>query len=46
MKAEALGFAQELTTHEGRDIMVGGEGLDASGVDPVNYARRGRLGHP
>ena len=34
-KAEALRFAQELTTHEGRDIMVGAEGLDASGVDSV-----------
>ena len=34
-KAEALGFAEELTTHEGRDIMVGVEGFDASGVDPV-----------
>ena len=34
-KAEALGFAEELTTHEGRDIMVGAEGFDASGIDPV-----------
>ena len=30
-----MGFAEELTTHEGRDIMVGAEGFDASGVDPV-----------
>ena len=34
-KAEALGFAEELTSHEGRDITVGAEGFDASGVDPV-----------
>ena len=34
-KAEALGFAEELTTHERRDIMVGAEEFDASGVDPV-----------
>ena len=34
-KAEVLGFAEELTTHEGRDITVGAEKFDASGVDPV-----------
>ena len=34
-KAETLGFAEELTSHEGRDIAVGAEGFDASGVDPV-----------
>ena len=34
-KAEALGFAEELTTHEDRDITVGAEEFDASGVDPV-----------
>ena len=34
-KAEALGFAEELTTHEDRDIMVGANEFDASGVDPV-----------
>ena len=34
-KAEALGFAEELTTHEGRHIMVSAEGFDTSGVDPV-----------
>ena len=30
-----MGFAEEMTTHEGRDIKVGAEGFDASGVDPV-----------
>ena len=30
-----MGFAEELTTHEGREITVGAEGFDASGVDPV-----------
>ena len=34
-KAEAMGFAEELTTHEGRDIMVGAEAFGACGVDPV-----------
>ena len=34
-KAETLEFAEELTTHEGRDITVGTEEFDASGVDPV-----------
>ena len=28
-----MGFAEELTTHEGRDITVGAEGFDASGVN-------------
>ena len=41
-KAEAFGFAQELTTHEGRDIMVGAEGLDASGVDSVRLRQAGQ----
>ena len=36
-KAEALGFAEELTAHEGRDITVGAEGFDPSGVDPVRF---------
>ena len=27
-KSESLGFAQELTTHESRDITVGAEGSD------------------
>ena len=30
-----MGFAEELTTHEGRDITVSAEKFDASGVDPV-----------
>ena len=34
-KAKAMGFVDELTTHEGHDIMVGAEGFDASGVDLV-----------
>ena len=34
-KANAMGFVDELTTHEGHDIMVGAEGFDASGVDLV-----------
>ena len=34
-KAKSLGFAEEVTTQEGRDITVGAEGFDASGVDPV-----------
>ena len=38
-KAETLGFADELTTHEDRDIMVGAEGFDASGVDPVRFCQ-------
>ena len=36
-KADALGFAEELPTHEGRNIMVGAEGFDASGVEPVRF---------
>ena len=28
-------FAEELATHEGRDIVVGAEGFDVSGVDPM-----------
>ena len=35
-KAEALGFAEELATHDVRDIMAGAEGFDASCVDPVS----------
>ena len=34
-KAKAMGFVDELTMHEGHDIMVGAEGFDASGVDLV-----------
>ena len=34
-KAGAFEFAEELTTHEGRDITVDTERFDASGVDPV-----------
>ena len=34
-KAKAMGFVDELTTHEGHDIMVGAEEFDASGVDLV-----------
>ena len=39
-KAEALGFAEELGTHEGRDIMVGAEGFDLSGVDPMRLRQK------
>ena len=44
-KAEALGFAEELTTLEGRDITVDAEGFDASGFDPVRLrqARETRI---
>ena len=34
-KAEELRFAEDLTTHEGRDIMVVAEGFDVSGVDSM-----------
>ena len=34
-KAEALRFAEELTRHEVRDIIVGAEVFDTSDVDPV-----------
>ena len=34
-RAKAMGFVDELTTHEGHDIMIGAEGFDASGVDLV-----------
>ena len=34
-KGKAMGFVDELTTHEGHDIMVGAERFDASGVDLV-----------
>ena len=34
-KVEAFGFAEELTTHEGRDITVGADGFDARDIDPV-----------
>ena len=34
-KAKAIGFVDELTTHEGHDIMVGAEEFDVSGVDLV-----------
>ena len=39
-----MGFAEELTTHEGRDVMVGAEGFDAGGVDPMRLrqARQAR----
>ena len=40
-KAKSMGFVDELTTHEGHDIMVGAEGFDASGVDLVRL-RQGR----
>ena len=43
---ESMGFVDELTTPEGRDIKVGAEGFDAREVDPVRLRyRRGKRGH-
>ena len=39
-KAEALGFAEELNTHKGRDVMIGAEEFHASGVDAVRLNQR------
>ena len=38
-KAESMGFADELTMPEGRDIKVGAEGFDAREVDPVRLRK-------